>query len=254
MIKIKKSLVTMMTVFTLAFAGTMTAFAAETAETADTTDTAEISETTESSEMETEEDTEEGSSVVLASGAWTGKKNGAHKAASTQNQTSETLAADSAEEDTDNDLSDTTDHTSADSQTAADTQASADTHTSKEPHTSENASASDVESDNSYTDYSVQTGLISLGAFRTTAYCPCYACSEGYGRHTSTGTIAKANHTIAVDPRVIPYGSKVMINGTVYTAEDRGGAVKGHHIDIFYDTHAQTRQYGSRNVEVFLLS
>jgi 3D (Asp-Asp-Asp) domain-containing protein len=245
MIKIKKSLVTMMTVFTLAFAGTMTAFAAETAETADTTDTAE---TADSAEMETEEDMEEGSSVVLASGEWTGKKNGAHKAASTQNQTSENLAADSAEEDTDNDLSGTTDHTSADSQTAADTQ------TSKESHTSETTHTSDVESSNSYTDYSVQTGLVSLGAFRTTAYCPCYACSEGYGRHTSTGTIAKANHTIAVDPRVIPYGSKVMINGTVYTAEDRGGAVKGHHIDIFYDTHAQTRQYGSRNVEVFLLS
>jgi 3D (Asp-Asp-Asp) domain-containing protein len=251
MIKIKKSLVTMMTVFTLAFAGTMTAFAAETAETADTTDTAE---TADSAEMETEEDMEEGSSVVLASGEWTGKKNGAHKAASTQNQTSENLAADSAEEDTDNDLSGTTDPASADSQTAADTQTSADTHTSKESHTSETTHTSDVESSNSYTDYSVQTGLVSLGAFRTTAYCPCYACSEGYGRHTSTGTIAKANHTIAVDPRVIPYGSKVMINGTVYTAEDRGGAVKGHHIDIFYDTHAQTRQYGSRNVEVFLLS
>jgi 3D (Asp-Asp-Asp) domain-containing protein len=251
MIKIKKSLITMMTVFTLAFAGTMTAFAAETAETADTTDTAE---TADSAEMETEEDMEEGSSVVLASGEWTGKKNGAHKAASTQNQTSENLAADSAEEDTDNDLSGTTDPASADSQTAADTQTSADTHTSKESHTSETTHTSDVESSNSYTDYSVQTGLVSLGAFRTTAYCPCYACSEGYGRHTSTGTIAKANHTIAVDPRVIPYGSKVMINGTVYTAEDRGGAVKGHHIDIFYDTHAQTRQYGSRNVEVFLLS
>jgi 3D (Asp-Asp-Asp) domain-containing protein len=98
------------------------------------------------------------------------------------------------------------------------------------------------------------SGMISLGSFRTTAYCPCNSCSEGYGRHTSTGTIAQSNHTIAVDPRVIPYGSKVMINGTIYTAEDRGGGVKGKHIDIFYDTHAQTRQYGSQNVEVFLLS
>jgi 3D (Asp-Asp-Asp) domain-containing protein len=98
------------------------------------------------------------------------------------------------------------------------------------------------------------SNLVSLGNFRTTAYCPCIKCSEGYGRRTSTGTIAKSNHTIAVDPRVIPYGSKVMINGTVYTAEDRGGGVKGNHIDIFYDTHSQTSQYGSRNVEVFLLS
>lgn len=97
-------------------------------------------------------------------------------------------------------------------------------------------------------------GLKSLGVFRTTGYCPCYQCSEGWGRHTCTGAIATAGHTIAVDPRVIPYGSKVMINGVVYTAEDRGGGVKGNHIDIFFDTHAQTRQHGSRSAEVFLLS
>lgn len=94
----------------------------------------------------------------------------------------------------------------------------------------------------------------SLGVFRTTGYCPCSSCSEGWGRKTSTGAIAQSNHTIAVDPKVIPYGSKVMINGVIYTAEDRGGGVKGNHIDIFFDTHAQTRQHGSRNVEVFLVS
>lgn len=96
-------------------------------------------------------------------------------------------------------------------------------------------------------------GMKSLGMFRTTAYCPCSICSEGWGRKTSTGAIARANHTIAVDPRVIPYGSKVMINGVIYTAEDRGGAVKGNHIDIFYDTHAQSRRHGVRSAEVFLV-
>lgn len=95
--------------------------------------------------------------------------------------------------------------------------------------------------------------MTSLGVFRTTAYCPCYQCSEGWGRKTSTGATAKANHTIAVDPNVIPYGSKIMINGVVYTAEDRGGGVRGNHIDIFYDTHSQTRQHGSQSTEVFLI-
>lgn len=94
----------------------------------------------------------------------------------------------------------------------------------------------------------------SLGSFRLTGYCPCYRCSEGWGRHTSTGTIAKANHTIAVDPHVIPYGSKVMINGVIYTAEDRGGGVKGKHIDIFFDTHAETRRQGTTLSEVFLIA
>lgn len=95
--------------------------------------------------------------------------------------------------------------------------------------------------------------LRSLGVFKTTGYCPCGICSEGWGRRTSTGAIATANHTIAVDPRVIPYGSKVMINGVVYTAEDRGGAVKGNHIDIFFNTHGETRAHGTRTAEVFLV-
>ena len=95
--------------------------------------------------------------------------------------------------------------------------------------------------------------LKSLGLFRTTGYCPCKQCSEGWGRHTSTGSIATSGHTIAVDPRVIPYGSKVMIGGIIYTAEDRGGGVKGNHVDIFFDTHAQTRQHGKQTQEVFLV-
>lgn len=52
---------------------------------------------------------------------------------------------------------------------------------------------------------------------------------------TATGVIARANHTIAVDPTIIPYGTKVHINGTVYTAEDCGGAVKGNVIDIYVE-------------------
>ena len=95
---------------------------------------------------------------------------------------------------------------------------------------------------------------VSLGSFVTTAYCPCDSCSDGWGRHTSTGAVATANHTIAVDPSVIPYGTKVLIDGIVYTAEDRGGGVKGNHIDIFFDSHDQTHLYGKRNVEVFLLN
>lgn len=96
-------------------------------------------------------------------------------------------------------------------------------------------------------------GLRSLGVFKTTAYCPCARCSEGWGRRTSTGATATSGHTIAVDPRVIPYGSRVMINGVIYTAEDRGGGVRGHHVDIFFNTHGETYQYGTRNAEVFLV-
>lgn len=95
--------------------------------------------------------------------------------------------------------------------------------------------------------------MVPLGIFKSTAYCPCRSCSEGWGRNTSTGAMASASHTVAIDPKVIPYGSKLMINGIIYTAEDRGGGVRGKHIDIFFNTHGETRQYGTRNIEVFLV-
>ena len=72
-------------------------------------------------------------------------------------------------------------------------------------------------------------------------------------RHTCTGAIAAASHTVAVDPKVIPFGSKLMINGVVYTAEDRGGGVRGNHIDIFFNTHGETLQHGTQNAEVYLI-
>lgn len=95
--------------------------------------------------------------------------------------------------------------------------------------------------------------LVSLGDFRLTSYCPCKICSEGWGRRTSSGALATANHTVAVDPRVIPIGSRLLINGQEYVAEDIGGAVKGKHIDVFYNTHAETRQNGTTTAEVFLI-
>ena len=90
-----------------------------------------------------------------------------------------------------------------------------------------------------------------LGKFKLTAYCPCYQCSEGWGRMTSSGNLAQERHTIATDPSVIPEGTKVEINGVVYTAEDIGGGVRGNHIDIFYESHEECLQFGVRYAEVF---
>ncbi len=95
--------------------------------------------------------------------------------------------------------------------------------------------------------------LVPLGTFKTTAYCPCYQCSEGWGRQTSSGALATANHTVAVDKRVIPMGSRLLINGEEYVAQDVGGGVKGNHIDIYFNTHGETRQHGVRNAEVYLI-
>ena len=84
--------------------------------------------------------------------------------------------------------------------------------------------------------------------FHVTAYCGCYSCSEGYGTQTSTGVTAEAGRTIAVDPDVVPYGSKVQINGHTYVAEDCGGAINGYEIDIYMDEHSSTDRFGSQYI------
>lgn len=90
-----------------------------------------------------------------------------------------------------------------------------------------------------------------MGEFRVTAYCPCKQCSEQWGTQTSTGATATAGRTIAVDPSIIPYGTKVIINGNEYIAEDRGSAIKGNMIDIFFDSHAETQKFGVQYFEVY---
>lgn len=94
-------------------------------------------------------------------------------------------------------------------------------------------------------------GIISLGSFKITAYCPCTACCGKSDGITSTGVKATANRTIAVDPKIIPYGSIVKIGGAEYVAEDCGGAIKGNRIDIYFDTHAEALEFGIQHKEVF---
>lgn len=92
----------------------------------------------------------------------------------------------------------------------------------------------------------------SLGTYKLTAYCPCQDCSGGYRRATASGATATAGRTIAVDPKVIPYGSKILIDGHVYVAEDCGGGVKGNIIDIFFDTHAEVNKFGRKFTTVYI--
>ena len=95
----------------------------------------------------------------------------------------------------------------------------------------------------------------SLGNFEVTAYCTCRICCGIYsGRNrTASGTVPTSNRTIAVDTNVIPFGTRVVINGQVYVAEDRGGAIKGNRIDMFFMTHNEALHWGRKTCEVFLV-
>ena len=101
---------------------------------------------------------------------------------------------------------------------------------------------------------SADSSLRPLGVFHITHYCQCSICCGPWANGiTSTGVTATTNRTIAVDPTVIPYGSKVVINGQVYVAEDCGGAIKNNRIDIYMGSHAEALNSGVFDVEVYLL-
>lgn len=96
-----------------------------------------------------------------------------------------------------------------------------------------------------------------LGEFKLTAYCPCVKCCGKTDGITATGTTAAEGRTIAVDPRVIPYGSSVTIyfaDGTshTYTAEDCGGAIKENRIDVFFDDHQTALKFGVQRAYVYM--
>ena len=75
------------------------------------------------------------------------------------------------------------------------------------------------------------------------------------GNITSTGTRPQVNHTIAVDPRVIPYGSKVYIEGYgTFIAEDCGGGIKGNMIDIYMGSYNECIQFGRRKAKVYIVN
>ncbi|TCP59679.1 uncharacterized protein YabE (DUF348 family) [Tumebacillus sp. BK434] len=74
------------------------------------------------------------------------------------------------------------------------------------------------------------------------------------GERTASGGAA-GQGTIAVDPNVIPLGTKLYIEGYGYgVASDVGGAIKGNRIDIHFDTREQALQFGRRAVKVHILN
>lgn len=98
-----------------------------------------------------------------------------------------------------------------------------------------------------------------------TAYDLSYASTgknpgDKYYGITASGTKVRPG-VVAVDPRVIPLGTKLYIKSLdgskdygFAVAEDKGGAIKGNRIDLYFETAEQVRQFGRRKVKVYILS
>ena len=92
----------------------------------------------------------------------------------------------------------------------------------------------------------------SLGRFTITGYCGCEQCSGGHNL-TFSGTVPTPNHTISADLDYFPLGTRLEVDGTVYTVEDKGSSVNGNILDIFYGSHEEALAKGTYTAEVFLV-
>ena len=82
--------------------------------------------------------------------------------------------------------------------------------------------------------------------FEATAYC--YT-----GNRTATGTWPSRG-TIAVDPTIIPLGTRLYVEGYGEgIAEDTGGAIQGHRIDLYMESEDECWTWGRRTVEVRII-
>ncbi len=94
--------------------------------------------------------------------------------------------------------------------------------------------------------------------FKATAYT-CNSWNYLGNRKTFTGTDARVG-AIAVDPRVIPLGTRMYIASAdgeyIYgycVAEDTGGLIKGNLVDLYYDTHDECMEFGRRDIIIYFL-
>ena len=113
--------------------------------------------------------------------------------------------------------------------------------------------------------YEAEPVQVSLKEVKLTAYCGCKECcsiwadkrpTDDYGNVLiigAAGTLLEEGKSIAVDPDVIPYGTKVIINGHEYIAADTGGDIKGNWIDIYMEDHERAKEYGVKYAEVYIV-
>ena len=92
------------------------------------------------------------------------------------------------------------------------------------------------------------------GMFLVTGYCNCRrCCGQCADGKTATGKKAKWG-VVAADWRVLPKHSRIRIDGLkkVFRVEDRGAAIKGKRIDIWFPSHKQALRFGVSRKRVWL--
>ena len=127
-----------------------------------------------------------------------------------------------------------------------------------------NESEEPAEETTQVTEQPEEPKLVCFGTYKLTAYCGCSKCCGKWGENrpvdeygktivkTAGGYRAVEGVTVAADISILPYGTKVIINGHEYTVQDRGGVINGNKIDIYFESHQAALEFGVQYAEVYV--
>lgn len=106
---------------------------------------------------------------------------------------------------------------------------------------------------------------IFIGEFVLTAYCSCEKCCGKWALNRpkdengndivygASGEVLVPEYSVAVDPSVIEYGTKIYFGEKEYIAHDCGGAIKGNRIDVYFSDHQKALEFGRQRKDVFVI-
>ena len=100
----------------------------------------------------------------------------------------------------------------------------------------------------------IETAQPVVEEYVITAYCPCMKCCGKSDGITASGEKAVEGVTVAADTNILPFGTKVIIDGNTYIVQDRGGAIKGNRIDLYFDSHQEALNFGRQTKQVTILN
>ena len=103
-------------------------------------------------------------------------------------------------------------------------------------------------------DTEIETAQPVVEEYVITAYCHCVKCCGKSDGITASGEKAIEGITVAMD-KSIPFGTKIYIDGVgERIVQDRGGAIKGNRIDLYFGSHQEALNFGRQTKQVTILN
>jgi 3D (Asp-Asp-Asp) domain-containing protein len=102
----------------------------------------------------------------------------------------------------------------------------------------------------------VAGGRRDLGVFKVTGYSDSPYLNGTDGRGITRSGVLTHWGAVAVDPGIIPLGTRLVIEnyeGTIFTALDTGGGIKGRWIDIWFPTDGEALEHGLKELAIAII-